>query len=487
MHFIISICALHYFVPMQDPVKKLIFIVEDEPANAQMLDLWVSKRWGYKSRLFGTGEECLDNLHESPDLVLLDLMLPGIKGEEILAEIKKHDSNIPVIILSAQDDVERAVQTLRLGANDYYGKPVDFPRLGNAVKNALQLHELALEVSRLREQTAKPVHFDNIVSNSGMMQEVFRLVEKVKDSDICVLIMGESGTGKELVSKAIHYNGVRQKGPFVTVNCASIPHDLLESELFGHERGAFTGAIQRRIGRFEQANTGTLFLDEIGELDMSLQAKLLRVIQTKQFERVGGNETLTSDVRVISATNRDLQKAVQNKEFREDLYFRLSTFPVIIPPLRDRRSDILLLAEHFLKQYSEEEKKAKRGFSKNALRLLYQYNWPGNVRELENAIQRAILMSEGDTVTERDLPMAVQTLGSDESPGDNAGGASLGNGIRPFEQFKEEVIRHALKVTDGNIVEAARQLKLGRATLYRLMKKYKITGNSNYRPSQSDS
>jgi two-component system response regulator AtoC len=472
---------------MQEPATKLIFVVEDEPANAQVLDLWVSKRWGYKCRLFETGEECLENLHESPDLVLLDLMLPGMNGEEILGKIKGHNPEIPVIILSAQDDVERAVQTLRLGATDYYGKPVDFPRLGNAVKNALQLHELAQEVRRLREQYAKPFHFDNIVSNSGSMQEVFRLVDKVKDSDICVLIMGESGTGKELVSTAIHYNGARKKGPFVVVNCASIPHDLLESELFGHERGAFTGAIQRRIGRFEQAHTGTLFLDEIGELDMSLQAKLLRVIQTKQFERVGGNETLTSDVRVISATNRDLQKAVQNKEFREDLYFRLSTFPVIIPPLRDRRSDILLLAEHFLKKYCEEEEKNKSGFSKQALRLLYQYHWPGNVRELENAIQRAILMSDSDTVTERDLPLAIQTLGSDETANGSSGAASLGNGIRPFEQFKEEVIRHALKVTEGNIVEAARQLKLGRATLYRLMKKYKITGNSNYRPAQGDS
>lgn len=471
---------------MPETPKKLVFIVEDEPANAQMLELWVSKRWGYNSRLFETGEECLKNLQDSPDLVLLDLMLPGMKGEDVLSGIKATYPDLPVIILSAQDDVERAVQTLRLGATDYYGKPIDFPRLGNAVKNALQLGELSREVQRLREQTAKIFHFDNMVSNSGQMQEVFRLVDKVKDSDICVLIMGESGTGKELVSKAIHHNGIRKKGPFVVVNCASIPHDLLESELFGHERGAFTGAVQRRIGRFEQANSGTLFLDEIGELDMSLQAKLLRVIQTKQFERVGGNETLTSDVRVISATNRDLQKAVQTKQFREDLYFRLSTFPIVIPPLRDRRSDILLLAEHFLTKYTQEEGKAKRGFSKQALRLMYQYHWPGNVRELENAVQRAILMSDGDTVTERDLPLAVQTLGSDENA-EATGGSAFGNGIRPFEQFKEEVIRHALKITEGNIVEAARQLKLGRATLYRLMKKYKITGNSNYRPAQSDS
>ncbi len=456
--------------------NKLIFIVEDEQSIAQLVEVWVTKRWGYSARRFGDGESCLQSLQESPDLVLLDIMLPGANGIEILQQVKKQAPDTPVIMMSAQGDLEVAIDSLKLGAIDYFSKPLDFPKLGNAIKNALELHELSQEVKRLREAAAEPVHFESILSNSDTMAEILRMVNKVKDSDICVLIMGESGTGKELVSRAIHFNGARSDGPFVIVNCASIPKDLLESELFGHERGSFTGAHQRRIGKFEQANKGTLFLDEIGDLDQALQAKLLRVIQSKEFERVGGNETLTSDVRVVSATNRDLQKAVQGKEFREDLYFRLSTFPIVLPPLRDRKSDILLLADYFLKKYSKEESKPKKGFTKKGLNLLYQYDWPGNVRELENVIQRAVLMSESDTISEHDLPSSIQALAHDETSGSGEQKAfNPGDSVQPFEKVKEEVIRHALKLVNGNIVEAARRLKLGRATLYRLMKKYNIS------------
>lgn len=458
---------------------RLIYIVEDEETIHRLLEHWVTKKWGYKGRVFHDGESCLASMHESPDLVLLDIMLPGMGGVETLKKIKQEWPDLPVIMLSAQGKVEVAVETIKLGAVDYLPKPVDFPKLEVTIKNALQMYDLAQEVRRLREEVGKKAQFDNIVSNSGSMQEVFNLVNKVKDSDIAVLILGESGTGKELIARAIHYNGGRKEGPFVIVNCASIPKDLLESELFGHEKGAFTGAVQRRIGKFEQANRGTLFLDEIGDLDQGLQAKLLRLIQTKQFERVGGNETLSSDVRVVSATNRDLQQAVKEKEFREDLFFRLATFPIVLPPLRERRSDILLLAEHFLKHFSKEEKRPVKGFSKKALKLMYDYDWPGNVRELENALQRAILMVEGDMITERDLPLAVQTLGTPEDTGEEPSRVSTTSTvIKPMERVKEEVIRQALKLTEGNIVEAAAKLELGRATLYRLMKKYKI-GNSN--------
>jgi len=456
--------------------ERLIYIVDDEETISKLLEHWVTKKWGYEARSFTTGEECLDNLNTIPDAIILDIMLPGIGGVETLKRIKNRYPDIPVIMLSAQGKVDVAIETIKLGATDYFSKPVDFTKLEVGVKNAIQTHDLSREVSRLREAVGKPVHFDSIVSDNGAMQEVFKLVQKVKDNDICVLVLGESGTGKELIAQAIHYNGNRKDKPFVVVNCASIPHDLLESELFGHERGSFTGAHARRIGKFEQAIGGTLFLDEIGELDLSLQSKLLRVIQTKQFERVGGNETLTTDVRLVSATNRDLVKAVAQKQFREDLYFRLATFPIMLPPLRDRRSDILLLAEHFLKKFSVEVSKPGVGFSKKALKLLYEYAWPGNVRELENAIQRALLMTDGPTITEKDLPLAVVTFGSREestvmSP------LSLGvEHIRPLEKVKEEIIRLALKSTEGNIVEAARRLKIGRATMYRLMKKYKING-----------
>jgi two-component system response regulator AtoC len=454
--------------------ERLIYIVDDEETIARLLEHWVTKKWGYQSRAFTSGEACLENLNAVPDVVLLDIMLPGIGGVDTLKEIKQRYPELPVIMLSAQGKIDVAIETLKLGATDYFSKPVDFAKLEVSVKNAIQTHDLSREVSRLREAVEKPVHFENILTDNGAMQEVFKLVQKVKDNDICVLVLGESGTGKELIARAIHYNGIRKDEPFVVVNCASIPRELLESELFGHEKGSFTGAHQRRIGKFEQANGGTLFLDEIGDLDLSLQSKLLRVIQSKQFERVGGNETLTAEVRLVSATNRDLVKAVAQKEFREDLYFRLATFPILIPPLRERRSDILLLAEHFLRKFSEEVSKPNLGFSKKALKLLYDYPWPGNVRELENAIQRAILMTDGNTITEKDLPLAVVTFGSGD---ENNSGSPLSVGvetIKPLEKIKEESIRQALKITEGNIVEAARRLKIGRATMYRLMKKFKI-------------
>lgn len=456
------------------PQERMVYIVDDEETISRLLEHWATKKWGYQARIFATGEECLQNLSTIPDIVLLDIMLPGIGGVETLREIKAKYPDVPVIMLSAQGKVDVAIETLKVGATDYFSKPVDFAKLEISVKNAVQMHDLSREVTRLREAAGKPAQFDNIISDNGAMQQVFNLVQKVMDNDICVLVLGESGTGKELIARAIHYNGVRRKEPFVVVNCASIPHDLLESELFGHEKGAFTGAHQRRIGKFEQAQKGTLFLDEIGELDLSLQAKLLRVIQSKQFERVGGNDTLTTDVRLVSATNRDLVKAVAQKQFREDLYFRLATFPILLPPLRDRRSDILLLAEHFLKSFSEEVSKGGLGISKKALKLLYEYPWPGNVRELENAIQRAVLMADGPAISEKDLPMAVVTFGSHEDIHANSPLTLGAEHIRSMDKMKEENLRQALKATDGNIVEAARKLKIGRATMYRLMKKYKI-------------
>jgi len=454
----------------------LIHIVDNEETISKLLEHWVTKRWGYDARVFESGETCLENLQDDPDLVLLDIMMDGMSGVETLKVIKKHDPSIPVIMLSAQADVDVAIESLKLGASDYFSKPIDFPKLEAAVKNALQLRQISREVLQLRERMKQDVHFDNIVSASGEMREVFNLVNKVKNSDIPVLVMGESGTGKELISRAIHFNSDRKQAPFVVVNCASIPHELLESELFGHEKGAFTGAYQRRIGRFEQANGGTLFMDEIGEMDLGLQAKLLRVLQTKQFERVGGNETISSDVRLVSATNRDIREDVRQKRFREDLYFRIAAFPVLLPPLRTRRSDILLLAEHFLKRFCTDLSKKEIRFSKEALRLLYEYPWPGNVRELENVVQRAVVMTDGQEITPSDLPVSLQSF-APASPDVAENGSTFEpkQAIVAMEQVKESAIRNALKITEGNIVEAASRLKIGRATFYRLMKKYEIT------------
>jgi transcriptional regulator with PAS, ATPase and Fis domain len=305
------------------------------------------------------------------------------------------------------------------------------------------------------------------------------MVTKVLNNDITVLINGESGTGKELIAKAIHYNGTRKNEAFVVVNSASIPRELLESELFGHERGAFTGAHQRKIGKFELANGGTIFLDEIGDMEMSLQAKILRVIQQKEFERVGGNETIKTDVRIISATNVNLKEAVASREFREDLYYRLSSFPIHIPSLRERRGDIVILINHFLNEFNKKMSREINHVSKAAMKLLYDYDWPGNVRELENTIERCMILTEEDKVDIEVLP--PQILASDGNTSLESTGPLFTEDapIIPFEKLKSEAIRHALKVTNGNIVDASKKLNVGRATLYRLMEKYDIKTRRN--------
>ncbi len=455
-------------------MDKLVFIVDDEKAISRLLTHWVKEKWGYKIEVFENGEEMLSKLYLNPDLILLDIMLPGIDGIEILKRIKNVDPNYPIIMLSAQGSIEIAVEALRLGAFDYFPKPIDIQRLEPAIKNAIKNFDLQRELILLKETVQREYGFENVISADKKMQDVFKLVSKVLDNDITVLIQGESGTGKELIAKAIHYNGLRKDKPFVVVNCASIPRELLESELFGHEKGSFTGAYQRKIGKFELAKEGTLFLDEVGDLHMALQAKLLRVIQQKEFERVGGTEVIKTDVRIISATNKDLKTAVDMKEFREDLFYRLNSFPIFIPPLRERRGDILILTEYFISQSNKKLNKNIKGFSKKALKLFYDYGWPGNVRELENTVERCMILTESEIVDVDDLPANIKT-----SDGSSVGNLSApfftdDSVIIPFERLKEEAIRHALKITKGNILETAKRLHIGRATLYRLMEKYKI-------------
>src|SRR3989339_314518 len=455
-------------------MEKLIFIIDDEESILKMLIHWVKNQWGYNVRTFTSGIEALSALSENPDLILLDIMLPDINGNEVLGRIKQRVPNLPVIMLSAQGSVEVALESVRLGAFDYFPKPVDKNRLEPAIRNAVKNFDLEREVEKLKENLQKEYSFENIISADKKMQEAFRMISKVLDNDITVLITGESGTGKELVARAIHYNGKRKTAPFVVVNCASIPRELLESELFGHEKGAFTGAHVRKIGKFELAKGGSIFLDEIGEMEMSLQAKILRVIQQKEFERVGGNEVIKTDVRIISATNRDLKLAVDNKQFREDLYYRLSSFPIHILPLRERKGDIVILINHFIKIFNKKIGKEIKNVSKAALKIMYDYDWPGNVRELENTIERCMILSDGDFIEADVLPANITgALGTLSS---STNGVLFGEDspIVPFEKLKEEAIRHSLKATEGNIVEAARKLKIGRATLYRLMDKYKI-------------
>ncbi|GMR25283.1 MAG: sigma-54 dependent transcriptional regulator [Ignavibacteria bacterium] len=454
-------------------MSKLIFIVDDEQAISKLLSFWVKDKWGYDVEVFSNSEAMLKNMSAKPDIILLDIMLPGLDGIETLQRIKQIDENLPVIMLSAQGSIEVAVDSLRDGAYDYFPKPIDQQRLELAVKNAIKSHDLTREIQRLKETVQREYSFENIITADRKMQDVFRLVTKVMNNTITVLIYGESGTGKELIARAIHYNGERKDKPFVIVNCASIPRELLESELFGHERGSFTGAHQQKKGKFENANGGTIFLDEVGELEMLLQAKLLRVIQQKEFERVGGTELIKTDVRIISATNRDLKIAVEEKQFREDLYYRLNSFPIYVPPLRQRKGDVLVLAEHFVNEFNNKLGKEIKGFTKRALKLVYEYDWPGNIREMENTIERCLIITENEVIDVDDLPSHLRTAESMASV-DYAGPLFSDDTIVPFEKLKEEAIRHALKVTKGNIVEAAKRLHLGRATIYRLMEKYSI-------------
>jgi len=454
-------------------LSKLVFIVDDEQSIAKLLSFWVKDKWGYEVEIFSNSESMLKKFSVKPDIILLDIMLPGLDGIETLKRIKQMDEHLPVIMLSAQGRIDVAVDSIKYGAYDYFSKPIDQQKLELSLKNAIRNYDLVKEIQNLKENVKKEYSFDNIISADGKMQDVFRLVSKVLDNDITVLIYGESGTGKELIARAIHYNGRRKDKPFVVVNCASIPRELLESELFGHEKGSFTGAHQRKLGKFELAKDGTIFLDEVGELEMLLQAKLLRVIQEKEFERVGGNELIKTNVRIISATNRELKQAVEQKQFREDLFYRLNSFPISIPPIRQRRADILVLTEYFLEEFNKKLQRNVRGFSKKALKLIYEYDWPGNVREMENTIERCMIISEKDTLDIDDLPQHIRAADPSIST-DQQSVMFTDDNIVPFEKIKEKSIRHALKVTGGNIVEAARKLQLGRATIYRLMEKYGI-------------
>jgi two-component system, NtrC family, response regulator AtoC len=453
---------------VQTLAKPIILVVDDDKNIGKMIEASLRKEGKYEIRTALSGEACLSSLKESiPDLVLLDIQMPGIDGLETLKQIKQMDSRIPVIMMTAHGTIERAVQSMKLGAYDFLTKPFQRDRLIVTVNNALLNSSLRKEVDELRSELKNKYAFENIIGQCGGMQDVFKTVEKVVDSNVTVLIQGESGTGKELIARAIHHHSSsRSAKPFVAVNCSALPESLLESELFGHEKGAFTGATTRRIGKFEQANGGTIFLDEIGLMSPATQSKLLRVLQEREFERVGGNEMVKVDVRVISATNKDIEEAMKNSEFREDLYYRISVFPIKLPPLRERKEDIPALIAHFIKKYNLQENKKIEGVSADGLELMMAYNWPGNVRELENAIERAIVLSNGPEIVANDLPAAVRALGEKriyESDKTLAGW---------IEKLEEQALRQALLECEGNISKTAKTLGIGRATIYRKAKKY---------------
>ncbi len=431
--------------------KGRILVVDDE-VNARTALLEILRDEGYSVESAADGFKALGKLADfAPDVVLTDLKMPGMDGIQLLAKIHENDADLPVIVMTAFGEVETAVGAMRAGARDYLSKPVNVGELSVVVARELTERRIRAEAGLLRQRLAEKYSFDNIIGSSGPMQEVFKTVSQIASSRASVLVTGESGTGKELIAAAIHERSPRAAGPFVKLHCAALAESLLESELFGHERGSFTGALARRDGRFQQANHGTLFLDEIGEISPAVQVKLLRFLQEREFERVGGNETITVDVRVIAATNRNLTQMVADGKFREDLFYRLNVINLEMPALRTRSSDVPLLAMHFLRKYAEENGKQIEGFQTEALERLVGYPWPGNVRELENVVERAAVLCGSSQITVAELPPHV--LPAKERGGIQIPGATM-------DEIERFAITKTLEATGGSTSRAAEILNV---------------------------
>ncbi len=449
-----------------------ILVVDDDPGHLTMLKT-IIKSWGFGVETAEDGSSAVQRVKQGPvDLILMDVRMAVMSGIEALKQIKAYNPAIPIIIMTAYSSVESAVEALKAGAYDYLIKPLDFEVLKLALERAREHAGLKAENRELKAKINADFHPGNIIGRSRPMKELMDMVAMIAPSEATVLITGQSGTGKELVARSIHLNSPRKPGPWVVVNCAAISETLLESELFGHEKGSFTGAERRREGRFKQADGGTIFLDEIGETSAAMQAKLLRVIQEREIQRVGGEEVLKVDVRIIAATNRDLEAEVRKGNFREDLYYRLNVVMLKIPPLRERMDDIPLLAQNFLEIYAKKNRKQVKGFSPLAMDMLIRYDWPGNVRELENAVERAVILMSGDHITEKQLPLnIVQQYQPDEEiplP------LPSSNGQLSLEEIEKQAILATLQATGGNKSETARRLGITRKTLHNKLKNYGI-------------
>ncbi len=431
---------------------------------------------GYQVIIAMDGEEGLRIFNENRiDLVLADLKVPKKDGLTILQSVKEQNPLVPVIIMTAYGTIETAVRAVKEGAYDFLTKPFDPDYLLVLIGRALERQRLQAENILFKQEFADQLRLPPIIGKSPQIMEVIDQVEKVAASNAAVLLLGESGTGKELFARTIHYLSHRREEPFVAINCAAIPKDLLESEFFGHEKGAFTGAIEKRLGKFELADKGTIFLDEIGDLDLALQAKLLRVLQGDEFERVGGTKRIKVDVRVISASNKDLQKAIAAQTFREDLYYRLSVFPIAIPPLRERKEDVPLLVEHFTKIFSKELKKEIKELSQEAMKLLINHPWKGNIRELQNCIERAVILCEGKNIQTEHLGLEISEYKvTPEISGENLEGPLLEVSRAAMRAAEIKVIKKALAQTGGNKWRAAEKLKVSYKTLLTKIKEYEI-------------
>jgi two-component system response regulator HydG len=452
-------------------VKKenTILVVDDDQAHRTMLRTLLS-RWGYKIVEADDGQVAIEKVHEQAfDMILMDIRMVKVSGLEALDGIKTYNPAIPVIIMTAYSSVETAVEALKKGAYDYLTKPLDFDELRLTMERAMDHSQLKEENRLLRETLGSHFDIQNIIGRSTAMVKLLETVAQVAPSEATVLITGDSGTGKELIAGAIHFNSPRKDGPFVKVNCAAITETLLESDLFGHEKGAFTGAHRLKEGRFRQADGGSLFLDEVSEMSLGMQVKLLRALQEREITRVGGEEVIKVDVRVIAAANKDLIQEIESGRFREDLYYRLNVITLNVPLLRERKEDIPLLAQHFLNTFAEKNRKQIKGFTPQAMDQLLKYGWPGNVRELMNAVERAVVLSRSEYLDEQDLPLVIEDALSDEekSPSRDAVPADL-----PLEDVEKTTILKTLESTDGNKSEAARRLGITRKTLHKKLKKY---------------
>jgi DNA-binding NtrC family response regulator len=442
-------------------MKTRILIVEDEDKLRRVLELQLRSA-GFEVDQAGSAEEAL-KLADRADLILTDLRLPGMDGLELLSLIRRQNTQTPVVVMTAFGTIETAVEAMKAGAADFLLKPFSLDHLMAVVNKALQFRALQDENRQLREELGRRYEFDNIIGRSPPMQEIFATIMRVAPSRATVLLAGESGVGKDLIARAIHYHSPRVKNPFVKINCTAIPENLMESELFGYEKGAFTGAVGTKPGKFEQADTGTVFLDEIGDVPASIQVKLLRVLQEREFERLGSNKTRHIDVRVVAATNQDLRAALEQGTFREDLYYRLNVVPINIPPLRERREDIPFLAEHFVHKLAGDSGSRVESITDAAIQRLMSYHWPGNVRELENVIERSLVLCAGIRLDAPDIRL-------DTAP--RARPQTIENFLpegMTLDEFEQAVIREALRRAEGNKSQAARLLGLTRNALrYRL-------------------
>jgi len=446
-----------------------ILVVDDEPPQLELISGFLKKQ-GFEVTLAESGEKALQIFRrESFDLVLTDQRMPNLSGLDLLKAVRAVNPETPVIVVTAYGSIETAVSAIKAGATDYLTKPLNLDELLHRIEKVREHHRLVLENRDLREELGERHRIEGIIGESGRMLEVFSLVRRVAPSEATVLIRGESGTGKELIAKAIHFASPRASGPLVKVNCAALPETLLESELFGHEKGAFTGAFVTRKGRFEVASGGTIFLDEIGDLPTHLQAKLLRVLQEREFERVGSSKPISIDVRILAATHRDLERLLKAGQFRDDLYYRLNVVTIVLPPLRERRQDLPLFMDHLLRVFAEKNGKKIRGFTSEAREALLRYDYPGNVRELENIIERASVITRNDVIGRADLPISIQ------EPEVEVSNSKTDLPV-VVERLERRMIREALARSGGVQTRAAEQLGITERALRYKLKKYGFQG-----------